>query len=70
VADVDTTAEEIDESTAAEPEGTVYDGTLGDEALAPTPSRWRLRRLLVPIVLAVFFLGSAGMASCPYLTDR
>ena len=69
VADVDSTAEEIDQSTAAEPEGTVYEGTLVDEALASTPSRWRLRRLLVPIVFAVFFLSSAEMASWAYLTQ-
>ena len=36
---------------------------------APTPSAWGLRRLLVPIVLAVLLLSSAGLASWAYLTQ-
>jgi Mce-associated membrane protein len=69
VADVDTTAEEVDESTA-EPEGTVYDSTLSTRPWRRRPAGGgSLRRLLVPIVLAVFFLGSAGMGSWAYLTQ-
>jgi Mce-associated membrane protein len=77
VTDVDTTAEEIDESSAAEPEATATveptEGTKVDETPthddAPRRSTWGLRRLLVPIVLAVFFLSSAGLASWAYLTQ-
>jgi Mce-associated membrane protein len=69
VTDVDTTAEEIDESTADEAEATEVD----EEAQAPDQtaprSQWGLRRLLVPIVLAVFLLSSAGLASWAYLTQ-
>jgi Mce-associated membrane protein len=77
VTDVDTTAEEIDESSAAEPEATATveptEGIQVDETPAPHEgpkfSTWGLRRLLVPIVLAVFFLSSAGLASWAYLTQ-
>jgi hypothetical protein len=70
VTDVDTTGEEIDESSAAEPEATATveptDGTQVDETPAhheEPPSRWGLKHLLVAIALAVFFVGSAGLAS-------
>jgi Mce-associated membrane protein len=67
VIDADTTAEEIDESAAE------IDGGDADEnatALDETPPpRRALRRLLVPIVLAVLLLGSAGLASWAYMTQ-
>jgi Mce-associated membrane protein len=66
VIDADTTAEEIDESAAE------IDGGDADEnatALDETPPRRALKRLLVPIVLAVLLLGSAGLASWAYMTQ-
>ncbi|MDT5188122.1 MAG: Mce-associated rane protein [Mycobacterium sp.] len=61
------TAVEIDEPAAA------IDGVDADEnatALDETPPRRRaLKRLLVPIVLAVLLLGSAGLASWVYMTQ-
>jgi Mce-associated membrane protein len=66
VTDADATAEEIDESAAE------IDGADADENEAAVdeeqPPR-RLRRWLVPIVLAVLLLGSAGVASWAYLTQ-
>ena len=77
VTDADTTVEEIDESSAAVPEATATleptDGTQVDETPAPHEapmnSAWGHRRLLVPLVLAVLFLSSAGLASWAYLTQ-
>jgi Mce-associated membrane protein len=67
VTDDVTTAVEIDEPAAA------IDGVDADEnatALDETPPRRRaLKRLLVPIVLAVLLLGSAGLASWVYMTQ-
>jgi Mce-associated membrane protein len=67
VTDDVTTAVEIDEPTAE------IDGGDTDEnatALDETPPRRRaLKRLLVPIVLAVLLLGSAGLASWAYMTQ-
>jgi Mce-associated membrane protein len=67
VTDDVTTAVEIDEPAAA------IDGGDADEnatALDETPPRRRaLKRLLVPIVLAVLLLGSAGLASWVYMTQ-
>jgi Mce-associated membrane protein len=67
VIDADTTAEEIDES-AVEIDGgdTDEDATALDET---PPPRRALRRLLVPIVLAVLLVGSAGLASWAYMTQ-
>ena len=66
VTDADATAEEIDESAAE------IDGADADENEAAVdeeqPPR-RLRRWLVPIVLAVLLLGSAGVASWAYVTQ-
>jgi Mce-associated membrane protein len=77
VTDVDTTAEEIDESLAGEPEPTATveptAGTLVDRTPelheVPTFGAGGPRRLLVPIMLAVFFLSSAGLTSWAYLTQ-
>jgi len=74
VTDADSTAQEIDESTAAEPEPTpAAQDTVDETPKAPDetapPSRWGLKRLLVPIVLAVFLLSSAGLATWAYLTQ-
>ncbi|MDT5360098.1 MAG: Mce-associated rane protein [Mycobacterium sp.] len=67
VTDDVTTAVEIDEPAAP------IDGGDADEnatALDETPPRRRaLKRLLVPIVLAVLLLGSAGLASWVYMTQ-
>ncbi|MDT5238563.1 MAG: Mce-associated rane protein [Mycobacterium sp.] len=67
VTDDVTAAVEIDESAAE------IDGGDADEnatALDETPPRRRaLKRLLVPIALAVLLLGSAGLASWAYLTQ-
>ena len=60
VTDADTTAEEIDESSAAVPEATATvepsEGTQVDETPAPHEapmnSAWGHRRLVVPLVLA------------------
>ncbi|WP_375373713.1 twin-arginine translocation pathway signal [Mycobacterium sp. AZCC_0083] len=57
----DVTAEVTDDDTSAEDEAEDVDET--------PPRRPVLKRLLVPIVLAVLLLGSAGLASWAYLTQ-
>ncbi|MDT5125262.1 MAG: Mce-associated rane protein [Mycobacterium sp.] len=67
VTDDVTTAVEIDEPAAAIDGGDADENATG---LDETPPRRRaLKRLLVPIVLAVLLLGSAGLASWVYMTQ-
>lgn len=66
VRDAETTAEELDD-TAADVDPSA-EGEPSPEAEA-TPRRGRLAGLLVPVVLAVLLLGSAGFASWLYLTQ-
>ena len=68
VTDADSTAEEIDESTEAEAEDT-GGNTKDPDGRTTTTSRWRIKRLLVPISLAVLLLSSAALASWAYLTQ-
>jgi Mce-associated membrane protein len=74
VTDADSTAQGIDESIAAELEPTPAARDTVDEApKAPAETALRsqagLERLLVPIVLAVLLLSSAGLATWTYLTQ-
>jgi Mce-associated membrane protein len=74
--DVDSTAEALD-ATAENPEATVEDLDEGTEVLdgedetsaEAKPERGRFARLLMPLVLAVLLLASAGLASWVYMTQ-
>lgn len=67
VTDADTTAEDIDECTA-ETDDTSDEGASASGE-KPTRRRWRLKRLLVPVALALVILSGPALASWAYLTQ-